>query len=193
MALPLTTAAPHLPTLAVDMAERRSGLADFQQFYLEHVEFVRRVVARLWGPGGDIDDAVQEVFLVALRKRGTFAGRAEPSTWLYAIARRVVMAARRRARLRRFFGLDDAPDNPDGQTPHQIFEHREASQRLYALLERISDKKRTVFVLHEIEGLPGQEVARIMGCPLKTVWTRLHHARRELQDLAAGFNERSRR
>lgn len=192
MAPTLITAecASGLPGTEADDWQR--GLADFHQFYVAHADFVRRVVARLLGPGGDVDDAVQEVFLVALRKREGFAGRAQPSTWLYAIARRVALAVRRRARLRRFFGLDAAPERAAGPTPHQVFEQRESSQRLYALLERISDKKRTVFILYEVEGLPGEEIARIVGCPLKTVWTRLHHARRELQELAAGLDGRSR-
>jgi RNA polymerase sigma-70 factor, ECF subfamily len=184
----------HSPSRAApvsDAEEKQRGLSDFRGFYLEHVDFVRRVVARLHGPGADIDDAVQEVFLVALRKRAGFAGRAAPSTWLYAIAQRVVMAARRRGRLRRFFGLETVQERAAGENPQQIFEHRESSERLYALLGRLSDRKRTVFVLHEIEGLPGEEIARIVGCPVKTVWTRLHHARRELQQLAADQEYRS--
>jgi RNA polymerase sigma-70 factor, ECF subfamily len=182
-----------LPLPVTDVDERQRSLTDFRRFYVEHVEFVRRVVARLAGPNGDIDDAIQEVFLVALRRRSSFAGRAAPSTWLYAIAQRVVMAARRRARVRGFFGLDLATVlQRTTATPQQIFEHRESSERLYRLLERISDKKRTVFVLFELEGLPGEEIAHIVGCPLKTVWTRLHHARRELQRLAADLDNRSR-
>lgn len=180
-----------VPSPATEAHERQLGLSDFRRFYGDHVEFVRRVVARLWGPGGDVDDAVQEVFLVALRKRASFAGRCAPSTWLYAIAQRVVMAARRRARVRRFFGLHLAESRPSPETPQQIFEHRESSERLYRLLEKISDKKRTVFVLFEMEGLPGEEIAHIVGCPLKTVWTRLHHARRDLHRLAAGIDNRS--
>jgi RNA polymerase sigma-70 factor (ECF subfamily) len=181
-----------LPLPAADADERRRSLTDFRRFYVEHVDFVRRVVAHLAGPSGDIDDAVQEVFLAALRKRAGFAGHAAPSTWLYAIAQRVVMAARRRARVRRFFGLDPVLAHRNTATPQQIFEHREASERLYRLLERISDRKRTVFVLFEVEGLAGREIAHIVGCPLKTVWTRLHHARRELQRLAADLDHRSR-
>ena len=177
-----------VPSPATDAHERQHSLSDFRRFYLDHAGFVRRVVARLWGPSGDIDDAVQEVFLVALRKRTSFAGRAAPTTWLYAIAQRVVMAARRRARVRRFFGLHPAESHATPETPQQIFEHRESSEHLYRLLDRLSDKKRTVFVLFELEGLPGEEIAHIVGCPLKTVWTRLHHARRELKMLASGFD-----
>jgi RNA polymerase sigma-70 factor, ECF subfamily len=194
MASPLTTVelASRASLELADAGGRKRALADFQQFYLEHVGFVRRVVARLAGPYADVDDAIQEVFLIALRKREGFVGDAAPSTWLYGIAQRVVLAARRRGRLRRFLGLDVAPERADERTPHHIFEHNESSRRLYALLDRLSDKKRTVFILHEIEELPGEAIARIVGCPLSTVWTRLHHARRELQELARALDERSR-
>ena len=178
MAPSLTTVRSSTPVSLpdADVEERQRSLANFRGFYVKHADFVRRVVARLLGPNGDIEDAVQEVFLVALRKRAGFAGRAAASTWLYA-------------RLRRFLGLDAAPEPSSGETPQQIFEHRESSERLYGLLERISDKKRTVFVLHELENLPGEEIARIVDCPLKTVWTRLHHARRELRLLAAELDD----
>lgn len=193
MASPLTTARlSSCPRVETESApERQKHLADFRLFYLEHFELVRRAVARLFGPSADADDLVQDVFLVALRKRADFAGRAAPSTWLYGIARKVVVAARRRARLRCFLGLAEVPERAHGQTPHEIFENRESCQRLYALLDKISEKKRTVFILHEMEGLPGETIARIVGSPLKTVWTRLHHARRELQGLAATTIERS--
>lgn len=192
MASPLKTVVLSSSPRDESAEDRQRHLADFRLFYLEHFQLVRRAVARLFGPSADADDLVQEVFLIALRKRTDFAGRAAPSTWLYGIARKVAMAARRRARLRCFLGMAGVPERAHGQTPHEIFENRESSQRLYALLDRISEKKRTVFILHEMEDLPGETIARIVDCPLKTVWTRLHHARRELQALAAETIERSR-
>ncbi len=51
---------------------------------------------------------------------------------------------------------------------------------LYALLDELSDKKRTVFVLHEIEGLSPQEISKVVGAPVLTVRTRLFYARREM-------------
>jgi RNA polymerase sigma-70 factor, ECF subfamily len=166
------------------MRERREQLGDFQRFYCEHVDFVRRVLARLLGPGHDLSDAVQEVFIVALRKRHAYAGRALPSTWLHAIAQRIALATRRRARLRAFLGLEAAQHVAGGTTPQQHFESREASEQLYALLDRLSEKKRSVWILHELEELSGEQIAAIVRCPVKTVWTRLFHARRELYALA---------
>jgi RNA polymerase sigma-70 factor, ECF subfamily len=176
---------------SVTQAKRQQQLVDFEDFYLEHVELVRRVVARLLGPHAVIDDAIQEVFIVAFRKRESFAGRARPSTWLYSIAQRVALSARRQARVRAWLGLDAAPEPADRVTPDTVFEQRAAAAQLYRLLEQITEKKRTVWILHELEGLSGEAIAAIVGCPVKTVWTRLYHARRELQDLAQGLADRS--
>ena len=172
-------------------AERRARLEDFRDFYVERVELIRRVVARLLGPQGQIDDAIQETFLVAWRRRGSFQGQAQASTWLYSIAQRVALSMRRRARVRSWLGLDAVPELPDPATPHTYFERREAAERLYALLDRITDKKRSVWILYELEGLSGEEIARIVGCPINTVWTRLHHARQELQQLARELDDGS--
>jgi RNA polymerase sigma-70 factor (ECF subfamily) len=175
----------------VVMRERRAQLDDFQRFYFEHVDFVRRVLARLLGPEFDVADALQDVFVVALQKRSAYAGRALPSTWLHAIAQRVALATRRRRRIRTFFGLDAAAHLASGPSPAQLFESREASQQLYALLDKLSERKRTVWILHELEQLSGEEIAAIVRCPVKTVWTRLFHARRELSAHARTAGARS--
>jgi RNA polymerase sigma-70 factor (ECF subfamily) len=148
-------------------------------------------MARLLGPRAGVDDAIQEVFLVAFRKRASFAGAARPSTWLYSIARHVAMSVRRQARVRAWLGLEAAPEPADLRTPHTLFEQRDAADQLYRLLDQIADKKRTVWILYELEGLPGEAIATIVGCPLKTVWTRLYHARRELEELARALADRN--
>jgi RNA polymerase sigma-70 factor (ECF subfamily) len=172
------------------VSERRQQLEDFERLYFEHVDFVRRVLARLLGPGCDVSDATQEVFLVALRKRHEYTGQALPSTWLFAIARRIALAARRRSRVRAFLGLEAAAQVASGDTPAEVFENCEASRQLYALLNQLSEKKRTVWILHELEELSGDEIADIVGCPVKTVWTRLFYARRELNVLALALDGR---
>jgi RNA polymerase sigma-70 factor (ECF subfamily) len=172
-------------------ADRQRQLADFETFYLEHVELVRRVMARLLGPHAGIEDAIQEAFIVAFRKRASYAGDAQPSTWLYSIAQRVALSARRQMRVRAWLGLDAAPEPTDLVTPDTVFEQRAAAAELYGLLDQLGEKKRTVWILHELEGLPGKTIAAIVGCPVETVWTRLYHARRDLQQIARAHAERS--
>jgi RNA polymerase sigma-70 factor (ECF subfamily) len=152
---------------------------DPRAFYETHADFVRRAVIRLGGPGQDVDDLMQDVFLIALRKLDEFEGRSKVTTWLYGIAARVVSSARRRSRFKQLIGFQPAHEPVESRTPADLFEDREASDVVYDSLDKLSERKRTVFVLYEIEGLSGEEIAAIVDCPLKTVWTRLHHARRE--------------
>lgn len=155
------------------------GLDVLRQNFEQHASYVRSVLARLTGPGGDPDDLLQEVFLVALRRAAVLQKHPEPRAWLYRVAVNVASAARRKAKLRRFFGLDHAEDVEDGLTPQDVFEQAESARHVYRALDRLTEKKRTVFVLYELEGLSGEEIALVVQCPLKTVWTRLHHARKE--------------
>jgi RNA polymerase sigma-70 factor (ECF subfamily) len=56
----------------------------------------------------------------------------------------------------------------------------------------MSEKRRTTLVLFEIEGYSGEEIARIQDIPLATVWTRLHHARKDFFKLVKDHAERNR-
>jgi RNA polymerase sigma-70 factor (ECF subfamily) len=152
---------------------------DLSVLYEQHAQRLRAVIARLGGPYVDVEDLLHDVFVIALRKQAGFEGRSTAGTWLYGIALKVVAAARRKARLRRFFRLDDVEGRAAELATTSVFERQEASATVYRILERLAEKKRAVFVLFELEGLSGEEIARAVGCPLKTVWTRLHHARRE--------------
>jgi RNA polymerase sigma-70 factor (ECF subfamily) len=166
-------------------ASHRAAIADLRALYADHADFVRGAVIRLGGPGAEVEDLVHDVFLVALKRQASFEGRSSPRTWLYGIAIKVVAGARRKARLRRFLGLERAQAPTDERTPARLFEDREASATLYRALDALAEKKRTVFVLYELEGLSGEEISAIVGCPLKTVWTRLFHARKELSESLA--------
>jgi RNA polymerase sigma-70 factor (ECF subfamily) len=57
----------------------------------------------------------------------------------------------------------------------------EMTRRLQRAIDKLSDKKREVFVLITVEGLSGQDAAEVLNIPVNTVWTRLHHARLELR------------
>jgi RNA polymerase sigma-70 factor (ECF subfamily) len=183
--LPERTVHPKDATLELRTADppTAEGLAldELSRLYREHASLVRSAVVRLAGPGTDVDDLVQDVFLIALERRASFAQRSASTTWLYGIAVRVVSTARRRARLRRCLRLDAAAEPVDHNTPATRFEHREASRTVYRILDGLTEKRRAVFILYELEGLSGEAIAAAVGCPLKTVWTRLHHARRDFQ------------
>jgi RNA polymerase sigma-70 factor (ECF subfamily) len=152
-------------------------------FFDRHADGVRRFVARLGVPSGEIDDLVQATFLEVLRAAGAFDGRAPARNWVLGIASMMVRRHRRSLmRVARGLVAWGSEPPPPPETPGQSFERRESTGRAVRALERLSTKKREVFVMVVLEGMSGEEVARALGIPVATVWTRLHHARRELRE-----------
>jgi RNA polymerase sigma-70 factor (ECF subfamily) len=156
----------------------------FRAFYERNFRFVYRIVSRLTDRQADVDDLTQEIFTIAGHKLPAFEGRAKETTWLYRIASNVVNAERRKRRRQQILGLrwlKPAAEEEMVDGPDRDVERNDAQTLVRDVLATISEKKRTVFILFELEGLPGAEVAEIVGCPLDTMWTRLFHARREFR------------
>lgn len=147
--------------------------------YLEYSAFVRRSL-RLQGlSGASVEDALQDVFLVALRRLDDFEPRASHKTWLYAISARVAKDYRRR--FRRKGGLlrleeVELPTAPDDPLAALTLARRWRS--LQAQLSELDPKQRDVFVLAELEEMTVPEIARALQINLNTVYSRLRSARR---------------
>jgi RNA polymerase sigma-70 factor (ECF subfamily) len=151
----------------------------WRTLYDRHFSSVYRFVSALGVPIDEREDAVQEVFVSVYRSLPGFRGEAQLSTWIYRIAARHALRLSRRRRVRDVLGVLLARDvRPDPQ-PDPI-ERSSDLALLDSLLARLAPKKRTALVLFEIEGLSVDEIAQVVGCPVNTVWSRLHHARREL-------------
>jgi RNA polymerase sigma-70 factor (ECF subfamily) len=134
------------------------------------------------GRPGDLEDLVQEVFLQVYRSIKDFRGQSRFSTWLYRLTVNVVLMHRRAARSRPVLqaGSDDSFGADVRDLPDDQLSRARRVAAFYRLLDRLSDKKRAVFVLHELEGLSPSEVAKVVRAPVLTVRTRLFYARREL-------------
>jgi RNA polymerase sigma-70 factor (ECF subfamily) len=154
---------------------------DAEALYRAHADFVARFLLRLGAHGQDIPDLLQEVFLVAHRRGGFTVGPAKPTTWLAEIAFRVASDRRKKTRRR----LEDADQDSialaPGATasPGDAAEARQALDRVQQALDVLSVDKRAVFVLFELEGESCDAIARGLGIPVGTVYSRLHAARRE--------------
>ena len=154
----------------------------FRELFRRHRSDVARLVQRLLGGRGDIDDVVQEVFLQVHRSLKDFRFGSRFSTWLYRVTVNVVLMQRRAARSR-----PQLVEAPEGLTPldgaatpeEQVVRSRRIAA-FYRLLERLSEKKRTAYILHEMEGMSPAEIAEAVKAPVLTVRTRLFYARREL-------------
>jgi RNA polymerase sigma-70 factor, ECF subfamily len=153
---------------------------DFDDVFTTLGPFVWRVLGRLGVARADIADVCQEVFLVVLRKIDDYDGR-PIQPWLYGICVRTAADYRKRA-FRRHELLGDAADEPKVLAEQDLsLDHRRARARLEQVLSRLDQGKREVFVLYELEELGMAEVARIVGCPLQTAYSRLHAARKDVR------------
>lgn len=173
---------------------REGDRTAFETLYREHRALVAANLQRVLGDRSELDDLVQEVFVIAFRGLGRFRGEAKLSTWLYRICVNVALG-RLRARARRPPPIPsaDPPEDPHAEgpeSPEKMLLRREDVARVYRALDTLSPKKRVVIVLHEIEGLDIQEIAEIVRAPLVTVRTRLHYARKDFyRALAEGGEE----
>ena len=161
------------------------AVPSFEQLYTRWFHDVSRWVRAMGGLSADLDDLTQEVFLVVRRKLAQFDGR-NAGGWLYSIAKHQVRDYRRRAWVRHLLRV--SPREPDTVEPSQLVAHspdpsevlqrRQAEQFVNRILAKMSETQRTAFVLFEIEGYSGEEIAALEQIPVNTVWTRLHHARK---------------
>ena len=149
--------------------------------YRAHAQTVARWASRLGGPAIDVEDVVQDVFLVVQRRLGDFRGEAAVTTWLYRITANTVRWRRRKERWRRWLAgsADEVAGNlaARGPTPLEALE-------VYRVLDGMREKYRTVLILFEIEGKTGAEVAALLGAPVETVWVWLHRARKQFEERA---------
>jgi RNA polymerase sigma-70 factor (ECF subfamily) len=155
---------------------------DFQRIHEQYADFAWRSLQRLGVRSADLEDALQEVFIVVHRRLATFDGSSRFSTWLFGICLRVASGERRRAHVRRERStdtLDESPDSRPGSDPEQTALRHEAERRLELALNGLSLERRAVFVMFEIEGMPAGAIADMLGIPIGTVYSRLSTARAE--------------
>jgi len=166
---------------------RQGDVAAFRQLFLQHRAEVSRLVFRMMGPRADLEDVVQEVFLQVHRSLKDFRGQSKFTTWLHRVTVNVVLMQRRSARSRPQMVaplVEDIEVDPR-LLPDDDLVRLERMRAFRRVIEKLAEKKRTVFILHEIEGISPQEIATIVGAPVLTVRTRLFYARRELEALMA--------
>ena len=135
--------------------------------------FLRKLGVR----DSDIEDATQEVFLQMFRYLPRFRREAELSTWLYRLCITQARHVRRRARLGELLSRLLSPNVAEQLVSTPSLPEDVARRRIEKALMALSEAERMVFVLYEMEGVPGKQIAEIVQCPEATVWRRLHYAR----------------
>lgn len=176
---------------AEDPTVARAAMGDtpaFRALYKKHRGDVARLVYRMLGAHADLDDVVQEVFFQVYRSLKDFRGQSKFTTWLHRVTVNVVLMHRRSAKSRPTFAEEAPADvtlDPHATLPDEDAARRERVRAFARILARLPDKKRIVFVLHELEGVAPAEIAKIVGAPVLTVRTRLFYARREVEAMLA--------
>ncbi|APR77082.1 RNA polymerase sigma factor RpoE [Minicystis rosea] len=156
-----------------------------------HAAFVACFLVRLGVKRPELDDAVQEVFLIAHRRGGFVEGDAQPTTWLAEIALRVASDMRRSRRRRASAFAAVPPPENGGATPFEVVAATESLARVQQALDTLSLEHRAVFILYEIEGASCESIAAGMRIPIGTVYSRLHAARRGFQAAYARLDDSS--
>jgi RNA polymerase sigma-70 factor, ECF subfamily len=175
------TGGAHSPDVPADAARARSQgppeRPSLEALYRRYASFVWRAVRRMGVPDESAEDVVQEVFIVARRRLGTYEGRGSPSSWLYGIARGVTANLRRHhERTRRRLELVTPVVAPVGD-PEADLHARRAADRVRTFLDTLDPEQREVFVLADVEGMRGPEIAVALAVNLNTVYSRLRLAR----------------
>ncbi len=185
--------APAQPGHEEGRAARPAGPAlDFETVYEAHFDFVWRSMGRLGVDPSAVEDAAQDVFVIAHRRLAEFEGRSSVKTWLFGIALRVAGDHRRAARRKRSQGFvpeadadTDAVPDTEAPSPLDAATRTEAVARLQAILGELDEDRRAVFILAELEQMSAPEIAEAVGANLNTVYTRLRAARREFNEAVA--------
>jgi len=164
---------------APDLAPSSAPREAFDALYRRELGFVWRMLRYHGVPDAAIEDAVQDVFLIVHRRWADWDHGRSPRSWLFGIVRRIAAAQRRSAsRHQRRIHAVPSPE------PTPAFDEAAASRReleqLQRALAQLDEKLATVFVLAEIEGMSGPEIAELLGAKLNTVYWRLRTARTEI-------------
>jgi RNA polymerase sigma-70 factor (ECF subfamily) len=146
---------------------------------------VRRLLVRLGVSMRDVDDLVQDTFLDCVGAAATYKPGLAVRSWLFGIA--VILVRRHRRSLARMIARAQrwAVEwvEPRVATPSDSLEWAQEAGRGQRALAALSPKKRAAFVLVVLEELSGEEAAAALDVPVRTVWTRVHYARREMMEL----------
>lgn len=150
----------------------------FGELFTRNAPWVYSRLRRMLGPGPDIEDLVQEVFLRAYRSLPTFRGQARFESWLRRICARVaydeMSAGKRRPRLSLVGDQEPGTVTPD-------MEQREAAKHLMRIINSLPPANRIVILLHDVEGYTAEEIQLVVGArSVSTVKSRLRLARTEL-------------
>jgi len=181
------------PTAEMDLVRRaqRGDLAAYDELVQRYQERIYATVYHMTSNHEDANDLAQDSFIKAFQALKSFKGGSSFYTWLYRIAVNKTINFLKQRKNRTHMSLNDldfnTENNPDlvalisDKTPRRDAGLKELQEKLNAALLKLSEPHRLVVVLHDVQGLSHEEVAKVMDCNIGTVRSRLFYARQQLQ------------
>jgi len=169
-----------VPMQAAVVTGRAITPSSFAEAYRDYAKRAARWANKLGGSDIDVEDVVQEVFLVVSRKLASYSGQDNFTSWLFEITRKVVANHRRREGWRFWCkgGQEDLESVPSyGLDPGAELERRYLAVLFYRALDQLPEKYRTIFVLYEIEDMSIQEISELCQLNVSTVKVQVARAR----------------
>lgn len=187
-----------MPLTDLSLVERcrASDDAAFSEVVARYKTKIYNYIYRMTGSSEDAEDLTQEVFIRMYTSIDTFRGQSSLNTWLFRIAGNLCIDRFRRAKKRTpAYSLDEpvgdaaqvheVPDHT--YEPHRLLENVEMAEQIQQALSKLPEKLRATLLLHDIEGMPYEEISQVVGCPLGTVKSRLFNARMQLRQQLSGY------
>jgi RNA polymerase sigma-70 factor (ECF subfamily) len=176
---------------------RGGDLRAYDDLVRRYQERIYATVYHMTSNHEDANDLAQESFVKAFQALKSFKGGSSFYTWLYRIAVNKTINFLKQRKNRQHMSLNDldfnAEHNPDlvalisDKTPRREAGLSELQEKLNAALLKLSEHHRMAVVLHDVQGLSHEEIAKIMHCNIGTVRSRLFYARQQLQALLADY------
>ncbi|MEI3523671.1 MAG: sigma-70 family RNA polymerase sigma factor [Anaerotignum sp.] len=181
----------------------RAKNGDMQAFgpaALQHEKIVFNIVLRMMGPGEDVKDLSQEVFLKVYRNLSKFDEKSAFSTWIYRIAVNTCIDEMRRRKGKQTYSLEAEIEDTERQLSKAVCRYRrntggkpnrkEGQSEVLRALETLSPEHKTAIVLRDIRGFSYEEIAEMTDTALGTVKSRISRARIQLKEEILKIRER---
>lgn len=165
--------------------------AAFEALYRQHANRLYNLASRMIGANGEADDLLQDIFLLAYRKIGSFRGESSVGTWLYRLAMNHCLDVLRN-RQTRMGQQTDSLDEPDAMPVASPVPVLGAVSRidLERAIDTLPPACRAAFLLHDVEGFGHQEVGAMLGISEGTSKSQVHKARLRIRSYLAHGNSK---
>ncbi len=176
---------------------QQGDIPAYDQLVQRHQGRIYGLIYNMTGNQQDTEDLVQEVFLKGFKVIKRFKGKSSFYTWIYRIAINRTINFVKKRRNRATLSLNDLDASVENDPAYVELSARESplrdaslselQEKLNKALQALSEKHRSVVVLHDIQGIPHDEIGKMMNCSPGTVRSRLFYARQQLQNELAEY------